>query len=122
LARDEVLRVKGYTELLRACKNAERDSRLYVRHEFRAVGELVRSDAAQRFSSIDARSAAGFKVRVRQRGVSVEQSLRKTTGAHPDYGKLQMRRGLLPALAEKEDEVRARFEEAMGRVADRFET
>lgn len=117
---NQTVRVTGYRELLHALQRAEADTRKYVRAEFKHVGEIVQEDAAARFARYDTRSAAGYKVRVRQRGVAVEQSLRRTTGKHPEYGKLQMVKALMPALADKEGEVEARFEEAIDRVAARF--
>jgi hypothetical protein len=117
----EVLKVTGYRELLRACQRAERSSRAEVRRSLKTVGEIVRADAAEDFSQFSAKSAAGFKVRVRQRGVAVEQSLRKTTGKHPEWGALQMTKALLPARARDEAKVEAEFNRALDRVADVFE-
>ena len=105
---------------MRAFQRADREQRLELRHALRDVGAIVQRDAVSRFSPVDARSAAGFKVRVRQKGVAVEQSLRKTTGRRPDYGSLQMRRALLPALASKQGEVEQELEHALDKVADHF--
>jgi hypothetical protein len=113
--------VTGYKEFLRAAKNAGTATNLEVRAAFRRSGEIVRADAAERLAKYSTKSAAGLKVRVRQRGVAVEQSLRKTTGAHPQYGSLQMRKSLLPALAAKEPEVEAEFEKALDEVKAVFE-
>jgi len=115
------LRVRGYKEFLRAVNHADKNLKREVRETFRQVGEVVRVEAAELFSRYDGRSAAGYRVRVRQRGVSVEQSMRKTTGQHPEYGSLQMRKALLPALGRKEPEVEAAFEKAVDKVADIFE-
>lgn len=117
----ETLRVSGYREFLRACAKADKDSRKEVRAAFREVGEVVRVEAASLFESISPKSAAGYRVRVRQRGISVEQSLRKTDHPRPGYGALQMRKALLPALAHSSGEVEQRFEAALDRVADHFE-
>jgi len=117
MADGATVAVRGYTELLRALRDADRNTRLEIRHALRDVGELVRSDAAVRFAPIDAGSAAGYKVRVRQRGVAVEQSLRRTTGKHPQYGALQMRRALVPALHENEAETIMKMNEALEKVA-----
>ena len=113
--------VTGYKEFLRAAKNAGTATNLEVRATFREVGELVRADAAQRLAKYSTTSAAGLKVRIRQRGVAVEQSLRKTTGDHPQYGSLQMRKALLPALAKDAPLVEAKFEEALDKVKVIFE-
>ena len=106
---------------MRACAHAEPDTKRYVREAFRKVGDSVKLDAVQRFAPIDARSAAGYRTRVRQRGVIVEQSLRKTTGKHPEYGALQMKRALLPAQAQQEPETIRRIEEAIDKVCDLWE-
>jgi hypothetical protein len=112
-----ILAVRGYKELLRASTRAERSVNREVRGAFRAVGEIVRADAAADFSKYSTRSAAGFKVRVRQRGVFVEQALRKTTGQHPEWGALQMKKALLPARAKDEALIEAEFEKALDKVA-----
>ena len=107
------IEVKGWKELIKASRELPANSRRELRKAFRESGELVRSDAAARFTPIDARSAAGYKVRVRQSGVAVQQSLRKTTGKRPDYGALQMRRALLPALDANEAETMQKLEAAL---------
>lgn len=121
MAQKETVRVKGFREFLKACQHAPKDTKRFVREAFRQVGEQVRSDAADRFTTIDAKSAAGYRTRVRQRGVAVEQSLRKTTGLHPEYGSLQMRQALIPALQSHTDETERLMEDAMEKVADHFE-
>ena len=78
----DTLFVFGYTELLRANKKAEKEARLFSRHELKAVGDIVREDASRRFEPIDSKSAAGYKTRVRIKGIAVEQSKKKTTGKH----------------------------------------
>lgn len=118
---EETLRVKGYREFLRASDRAGKETKRFVRETYRKVGDVVKANAASRFQTYDARTAAGFRTVVRQRGVSVEQSLRKTTGRRPDFGALQMRKALVPALEAKEREVEGAFERAVDTVADHFE-
>lgn len=120
MAQGATLQVKGYTELLRALKTADRETKREVRGTLRAVGDIVRSEAVARFSPINARSAGGYRTRVRQRGVAVEQSLRKTTGVHPEWGSYQMRHALLPALMANEDSTERAMEHALDRVCDHF--
>lgn len=114
------LRVEGYREFMQLMARTDRASRKAVRDEIRKAGEHVRVDAAGLFSPTDARTAAGYKTRVRQRGVAVEQSLRKTTGKRPDFGALQMRRALLPALYGNEDRTIRELQQAFDRIAARF--
>lgn len=117
----ETVRVRGYREFLRAADRAGRESKKEVRETLRDVGEVVRVEGQRRFERYDTRSAAGYRVRVRARGVSVEQTLRRTTGLRPDYGALQMRVALIPALESKEPEVEKRMEKAIDQIADHFE-
>jgi hypothetical protein len=113
--------VRGYKELVKASYQADRTTRSEMRTVLRQVGDLVRTDAAGRFAHYDAKSAAGYRTRVRQRGIAVEQSLRKTTGRHPEFGRLQMREALIPALDENEDDTVRRMEEALDKVCDLWE-
>lgn len=112
--------VKGYREFLRACARAEKDTKKYVRAAFREVGDIVKVDAASRLGDLSEKSARGLRTRVRQRGIAVEQSLRKTTGKRPDWGKTQMRGVLIPALDEHEQDVDRAMGEALDKIADRF--
>lgn len=116
----ETLVVHGYRDLIRGLATADRDSKRKIRGVFREVGDTVRTDAAARFAPVNARSAAGYRTRVRQRGIAVEQSLRKTSGLHPEYGSLQMRQALLPALMSNVDEMERAMERAMDTVAAHF--
>lgn len=80
----------------------------------------MRAEATRRFTPYNARTAANYRVVVRQRGVAVDQRLRKTTGLHPEYGALQMRKALLPALAANQELIERELERALDRVADHF--
>lgn len=129
--------VKNYKEFVKACSQADKETRRAMRVELRHAGSLVRDDAEQRFGrygsaaagaasfggnrASHADSAAGYRVRVRQRGIEVEQSIRKTTGRHPEYGAAQMRHGLIPAAKAKEPEFVAGVEAAMAVICARFE-
>ena len=116
----QTLAVHGYRDLMRGLQVADRDTKKEIRAEFRKVGDTVRTDASSRLSEKDTRSAAGFKTRVRQRGIAVEQSLRKTTGQHPEWGSYQMRHALLPSLMENQRDLEHDLEHALDHVADKF--
>ena len=117
----ETVRIKGYREFIRACDRAGKETKKEVRGTFRKVGDIVREEASSRFRDVSPRSAAGYRTRVRQGGVAVEQSLRRTTGLRPDFGALQMQEALIPALEDKEDEVIEAMDDALDRVADHFD-
>jgi hypothetical protein len=112
----------GYSEFLRACKDAPKETQKQVRETFRTVGRSVERGAATRIAPYNARTAAGYKTRVRARGIAVEQTRRKTTGQHPEWGGYQMRHALMPALEANETELVRDLEDAMGDVARHFET
>ena len=113
--------VEGLKPLLKAAKDAGTATNREVRAALRESGDIVRADAATRLTKYSTKSAAGLKVRVRQRGVAVEQSLRKTTGKHPQYGSLQMKKALLPALAKDAPLVEAEMEKALNKIEAIFE-
>jgi hypothetical protein len=114
------LRVEGYREFMRATARADSDLKRYVRSTLRDVGEIVRLEAAARFAPVDIRSATGYRTSVTQRGVAVYQSIPKVTGNRPDYGRLQMRRALLPAAYSNRERVEQKMEEAIDKVATQF--
>jgi hypothetical protein len=114
--------VTGLSELLKASKAAGSATNKEVREAFREAGDIVKVDAVPRLAKYSTKSAAGFKTRVRQRGVAVEQSLLKTTGKRPDWGSLQMRKALFPAVEKTWPELEAEFVKAVDKVATIFET
>lgn len=120
MARNELV-VKGYRDFLRACARADKETKKAVRTEIRRAGEVVRREATDRFNPYSSKSAAGYRVRVRQTGVIVEQSLRKTTGTNPRWGALQMTQALIPARAAKEHLLIEEMDRAIDRIADHFE-
>jgi hypothetical protein len=87
------VRIIGMDDLDKAFKQMRKEVLKELRPTLRKAGEFVRAEWQGQFSRYDARSAAGYKVRVRQRGVAVEQSLPRVTGLRGDYGALQMRVG-----------------------------
>lgn len=117
----QTLRVSGMEQFLRATDLADRDSKRFVRSAFREIGADVRNESQSRFMTYDARSAERYRVIVRRRGVSVEQVLRRTTGLRGDFGALQMKKALVPALVDHAPELDRKTGEALDKVADHFE-
>jgi len=119
MARD-VLAVNGYRSMMIAFQHADRETKRDMRRIIAGAGEDIRQDAASRIAPKGERSAAGLRTSVRQRGIVVRQSLRKTTGLHPEWGAYQMRHGLIPARHEQMPETMRLLELAMDQMADRF--
>lgn len=118
--RGSTLQVQDLNKFLATMSHTDRAMNRAARAEIRKTGDHVKTDAAARFVRYDARSAAGYRVVVRRRGVAVEQSLRKTTGLRPKFGTLQMESALVPAMDENEDRTRAAVERAFDVIAAGF--
>jgi hypothetical protein len=101
----DAVRLIGLDELDKSFRKMRKEVLRELRPQLRKAGEVVRAKGQSLFSPISPKSAAGYKVRVRQRGVAVEQTLPRVTGLRPDFGALQMNRALLPALASSESQV-----------------
>ncbi len=99
----------GFSQLYTALRDLEPATHAALREGLLEVGAVTRERAVQDFKEYGvgehllethAHTAEGFKTRVRATGiVVVEQSIRKTTGRHPEYGALMMTKALLPARA-----------------------
>lgn len=101
-----------------------KDTKRLVRGKLREAAEPVRQDASMRFAKYDAKSASKYGISVRRTGiVSVEQRLRKSAAAdrrRPSFGSLQMRKALLPALADNGDLIERRVGEAVSLACAKF--
>src|SRR3990170_2322475 len=92
-----------------------------IDRELKEAAGLVAEEARSLFVRYDARSAAGFRPRTKGFGRAlVEQRRRRTTGRHPEFGALQMRKALLPGLWHKANEVEHRLEEMIDRLGGRY--
>jgi hypothetical protein len=111
------VRVHGLRALQRDFRRISKSLSKEVRDGLRKAADPVRVEAAALLAPISADSAAGYKIRVRQRGVALEQSRRRTTGLRPDYAKLQFARAMAPAVANKENEVVKGLEDALDDLA-----
>lgn len=115
------VKVKGLRELHRALKNYNDDLKKDLERRLIEAGRIVQDQAFNLFSPIDARSAAGFRAKTRGFGrVVVQQQRRKTTGFHPEFGALQMRRGLIPAVSDSETKVMAEIENMLDELGRTF--
>jgi hypothetical protein len=112
--------VVHWRELVRGLKQLEAAEKRNVRLSLRHIGEAVKDDAAGRIAPKSAKTAAGFKVSVTQRGVGVYQSLKKTTGKHPEWGGYQIVHALLPARRDNEQEIHHALEEALDKASEAF--
>lgn len=112
--------MRGYREFMRATAKAEKETKKVIHGRLREAADIVREESASRFQAYDRKTAAGYRIRSRVGGVFVEQKLRKTTGQHPEFGPLQMRVALMPALDARSNDVIKRMEQALEDLADIF--
>jgi hypothetical protein len=111
------VRVHGLRQLQRDFRRLSKDLTKEVREGLRKAADPVRVEATALLEPVNAYSAAGYKIRVRQRGVALEQSRRRTTGLRPDYAKLQFARAMAPAIERKEEFVVKGLEDALDDLA-----
>jgi hypothetical protein len=115
------MQVTGLREFQRDLKRANADVAKEVRQAMRQAAEPVLADARSSASQWGTRTAGGLGISVTQSGVSVRQRLRKTTGHHPNFGSLQMRDALEPALAANQAPVVREIERAVNDVLRRHD-
>lgn len=118
MARSATIQIKGLAALNRAFKRYDKQAQRGLERDLLDAANIVALDARARFSFYDLRSAAGYRPRTRGFGrIVVEQRRRKTTGQHPEYGALQMRKALVPALYSQQEPVLKRVEQMLDRIA-----
>lgn len=113
-------RVHGFRELQRAIRHAGPEADRVLNDAFRDIGESVRVEWESRFARrgrSEQKSAAGYRTRLRQKGVAVGQSKRKKTGKHPEYGALQQRYGMRVVI-DMDRDIERRLERAIDKVGD----
>lgn len=124
MAAPYTTRVRGLREFYVGCARISRTLPRELQRELRDLAEPVASTArghaeAEGWGPKAAggiRATASAKAAAGAGGASVVQRNRKTTGDHPNFGPLQMRKALLPAAAEHEDEI----VEGVERMLDRL--
>lgn len=115
------IRVKGVRELVRAADAAGKETKKLVRDRLRKLAEPILRDSQAKLARYDARSASRLGISVRRVGtVAVEQRLRRTTGAHPQFGSLQMHQVLIPSLEQNTATVMDGFDAALDDIEAAF--
>ena len=114
------VRLSGYDTLMRALSLADKGTAKAVRSRLRQAAKPIRDDVESRFDPYNKKSAQGYRVIVRKRGISIEQRYRKTTGKRPDYTVLQVTRALDPAYDAGINGVVVEVGHALDDIADIF--
>jgi hypothetical protein len=113
------VKVKGLRELRQAFKAMDREVSRELDNELKGIAQAVADEARNRFSAIDARSASGFKPRLRGFGSVLVVQTRRSKHVRPDFGSLQMRRALIPALWAKASDTERAVDSMLARLEHR---
>jgi hypothetical protein len=97
--------LEGYKETIRALNKINKDAKKRVFVTLATAAEPVAGTARDKISRYQGASLTTIMPRATMRGVFVVQNARKVSGLRPDFGKLQMMEGLIPALDEHEDTI-----------------
>lgn len=111
------VKVEGVREVNAAFRKVDKDLAKQFGNDLKKAAEPVASTARQKVTRY--RGAKVTTIRTRRSGprVFVEQGARKVTGKRPDFGALQMRTVLIPALEERTDEVFDQVEQVLNNYA-----
>lgn len=118
----KVVRVEGLRELVKATGGYKTALAKEIRAELIVGAKLVSTDARSRMTRIDAKSAMGLVPFAKATGVSgVKQRKKKRLNpGRGDYGALQMRKALLPALWSKRDDIERNIERMLDKLGGRW--
>jgi len=117
--------VVGLRELQRDFKRMSRELSRRIDRTLKEAADVVRDEAQQRAAGksppFNPATVSGYRSRVRGFGRSyVEQSRGKTTGKRADWGVIQMKKVLLPALYAKGDEIEGKIDEMLDRLGNDY--
>jgi hypothetical protein len=115
----ETIRVKGLRELTKAFRSLEAETWPALRKQLAESARPVAESAKAKISVYRGASLETIRPRATTRSVFVTQTKRKVTGLRPDYGGLQMRHGLIPALDENTERIVRDLENMLDRLARR---
>jgi hypothetical protein len=111
------VQVEGLKELQRALKKADGDLDSDVKDELKRLGQMVVEDATGRGARYT--GIGPYKPIVKQKEVLIRQSKGKVTGQRGDFGSLQMRNVLEPALDAKSGDVERGLENMLEKLLAR---
>ena len=121
MPRNEHIVVKGYAELDRALRKVSKEvdpqASARMRGAFKAAAEPVAASAREKISRFEGASLQTIHPVATARGTFVVQDARKVSGLRGDFGNLQLRTGLEPALEENKELVLRGIEHALDVIA-----
>lgn len=113
------VRVKGYREVTRALNRVDKGTRKALLDGLKKAAEPTAQDARALLSKYAGLDTGSIQPRAVANGVYITQKRGQKTGTRPDFGSLQMQRGLLPAVYDHQDEFRGKVDDALGTLINR---
>lgn len=113
------VRVHGIKEVNAAFRKIDKQLASQFGADLKKAAEPVATTARQKVTRYAGASVNTIRTRRSGPTVLVEQGARKVTGKRPDFGALQMRTVLVPALDEQAAEVYDRVDKVLSSYADR---
>lgn len=115
MARDETVVVSGLRDLQRDLRKVEKGLRREVDAMLKKAAVPVVEQARANLSRFQGAKLNTIRPRVTSGHAYVRQGARKVTGKRPDFGALEMRVGLIPALRDRQGEVIRIMEDELDR-------
>ena len=115
---------KDLSGLVRACHESNVALEVWLREGLLEAAEWVRKDAAASYAAKSVPGAMGLKAKVTRPGNAiVAQTLRKSRGSRQrhNFGSLEMRTSLLPALQSNQPRVDAQVESLLSQLGTVWE-
>jgi hypothetical protein len=112
------IRVEGLREVQKAFRDVDKSLVTSLGGELKRAAEPVVASAKTKVARFQGASVGTIRAVRSGPNVYVEQSARKVTGLRGDFGSLQMRTVLEPALDENENRVFAEVERVLDKYAD----
>lgn len=113
------VKVHGLREVNAAFGKIDKKLRAELGNDLKEAAAPVVKET-RRIESGRWRGASLGTIRAKRSGlrVFVEQSQKKTTGQHPEFGSLQMREALIPALKDQTPQVFREVDQVLNRYAN----
>jgi hypothetical protein len=111
--------VHGLPALQRAIKTMERNAAKYARDALEDVARPIAASATERKARYPGAALGNIHPRAFSNRVFVEDRTPPFTGMRGDFGSLIMRRAMLPALYEHQDDAVRELDNALDRLARR---
>lgn len=115
--QDETIAVRGLAPLIRDFRRLSRGGlQAPLLAEMKELAQPVAASAQLRAARFGSKTQAGIQAGVSRFSAVVRQRQKRTTGQHPNLGDLLMKKSLIPALQENEENIIVGVEALLDRL------